>query len=180
MAKSGAEWGVVEEKTSRFRSIRSPLRLVTMSSTPNSNPIFSGEFRHALDSKKRVTVPARWRSSDADEFYLIEDRSRTFLKVMPPAQFKSVGEKAMENAAISPSDRAKFLRLFYSRAIQVVADKQGRMLVPENYGKPLGLEGEVVLVGAYETFEIWNAKTWEANKERESATYDQVAELLGL
>jgi MraZ protein len=62
----------------------------------------------------------------------------------------------------------------------VVADKQGRVLVPEEMGRLVGLSGEVVLVGAFETFEIWNPETWEATKRSSEASYDRVAELIGL
>jgi MraZ protein len=151
-----------------------------MSSAPNTPLIFSGEFCHALDSKNRVTVPARWRSGDADEFFLLADRSGGFLRVMPPAQFRAVGEKLASNPAITPKDRAVFLRHFYSRSQQVVVDKQGRMLVPEDLGRAIGLQGEAVLVGAHETFELWNPEIWAQTKQGEQATFDRVADLVGL
>ncbi|MEI6715699.1 MAG: hypothetical protein WCO60_18255 [Verrucomicrobiota bacterium] len=149
-----------------------------MNSVQNSTPMFSGEFCHSLDSKNRVTVPARWRCSDADEYFLIADRSGSFLRVMPPDQFRAVGEKLAANPAITPKDRAIFLRHFYSRSQQVVVDKQGRMLVPEELGKALRLDGEAVLVGALETFELWNPVAWAETKQSESTTFDRVADLV--
>jgi MraZ protein len=70
--------------------------------------------------------------------------------------------------------------LFYSGAQQVVSDKQGRVIVPEELGKAVGLKGEVVLVGALETFELWNPAAWTATKQREESTFDRVADLIGL
>lgn len=151
-----------------------------MSTTQNPAPIFSGEFCHTLDPKNRVTIPSKWRAGEADEFYVRADSSGLFLRVMPPDQFRAVGEKLNGNPAISPKERAEFLRRFYSGSQQVVADKQGRVLVPEELGRPVGLSGEVVLVGAFETFEIWNPETWEATKRSSEASYERVAELIGL
>jgi MraZ protein len=151
-----------------------------MDPKPNSAPIFSGEFRHALDSKNRVTVPSRWRSSEADEFFLIADRSGSFVRVMPPEQFRAVGEKLAANAAIAPKDRSVFLRHFYSRSQQVVLDKQGRLVVPEEMGRQLRLAGEAVLVGTHETFELWNPVAWAQTQQSETATFERVADLLGL
>lgn len=151
-----------------------------MNSQQNTPPIFSGEFCHSLDSKNRVTVPSRWRNTDADEFFLMADRSGSFLRVMPPEQFRAVGEKLASNPAITPKDRSVFLRHFYSRSQQVVVDKQGRMLVPEELGKVLGLKGEAVLVGAHETFELWNPEAWARTKQTEADTFDKVADLVGL
>jgi MraZ protein len=151
-----------------------------MNIAQNPPPIFSGEFCHALDPKNRVTIPAKWRSSEADEFYVRADSSGRFLRVMPPEQFRAVGDKLNANPSVSPKERAEFLRRFYSGSQQVVADKQGRMLVPEELGKALGLAGEAVLVGAFETFEIWNPETWEATKRAGEENYERVAELIGL
>ena len=42
------------------------------------------------------------------------------------------------------------------------------------------LKGEAVLVGGRSRFEIWNAKRWAEVSAAESASYRQVAELIGL
>jgi len=170
----------VVQKAHGIPRCNSLLLSLPMDPMSNSTPIFSGEFSHALDAKNRVTVPSRWRNTDADEFFLIADRSGAFVRVMPPSQFRSVGEKLASNPAITPKDRAVFLRHFYSRSQQVVVDKQGRLLVPEEFGKKLALDGEVVLVGTHETFELWNPKAWAEIKKDETSTFDRVADLVGL
>lgn len=151
-----------------------------MTPVQNPPPIFSGEFCHSLDPKNRVTIPSRWRTTEADEFFLMADRSGQFLKVMPPEQFRAVAEKLKTDPKITPKDRTVFLRLFYSGAQQVISDKQGRMIVPEELGKAVGLKGEVVLVGALETFELWNPTAWAATKQTEESTFERVADLIGL
>ena len=145
-----------------------------------STPIFSGECCHSLDGKNRVTIPSRWRQGDADEFYLMIDRTNTFLRAMPPAEFRAVASKIENDPAVTPKDRAVFLRHFYSRSAQVVADKQGRLVLPEAACEKLGLKGEIMLVGAHRTFEFWNKEKWAATQQTEEATFDRVAELAGL
>ena len=155
-----------------------------MTPAQNSAPVFSGEFCHALDVKNRLTIPARWRVTDADEFHLIADRSGQFIRVMPPEQFRAVGDKLASNPAITPRDRKTFVHLFFSKATHVVLDKQGRMLVPEELVKELGkearLEGDVMLVGAYDTFELWSPAVWTATQAAELSTFERVADLIGL
>jgi len=150
----------------------------------NSTPVFSGEFCHALDVKNRLTIPARWRVSEADEFHLIADRSGQFVKVIPPEQFRAVGDKLASNPAITPKDRKMFVHLFFSKAMHVVLDKQGRMVVPEELIKELAknarLQGDVMLVGAYDTFELWTPALWSATREAELSTFERVADLIGL
>src|SRR5437764_9746792 len=114
-----------------------------MSADPTTPPIFSGRVSHALDSKNRVTIPSRWRQSDADEFFLMPDPTNTFLRAMPPAQFRAVAERVAHDPAITPKDRTIFNRWFYSSSVQVFTDKQGRMLVPEEMCESLELKGEL-------------------------------------
>ena len=100
--------------------------------------------------------------------------------MMPPAEFRAVGERVEANPSITLKQRQEFKRQFYSQSQSVVTDKQGRMLVPEALGKRGGLQGEVVLVGMHETFELWNPEAWAAAKRTEQATFAEVAELIGL
>src|SRR3954470_595581 len=104
-----------------------------MSASASPAPIFSGRTAHALDSKNRVTIPSRWRQGESDEFFLMPDRKNQFLRAMPPAQFRAVADRIELNTALTPKDRAVFKRRFYSGAVQVFTDKQGRMLVPEEF-----------------------------------------------
>lgn len=143
-------------------------------------PIYSGEFRHALDPKNRVTIPSRWRRSEADEFYLMPDRTNRFLRAMPPAEFAAAVDRVTNNPQVSMSDRAVFLRHFYSSSQHMVVDKQGRLLIPEEHRARLDLRGEIVLSGARDTIEIWNAQTWDQAKTAEADTFNRVAELAGL
>src|SRR3954468_7307861 len=146
-----------------------------MSADLTPQPIFSGRVSHALDSKNRVTIPSRWRRTEADEFFLMPDRTNTFLRAMPPAQFRAVADRIANDPAITPSDRAIFNRHFYSNSVQVVADKQGRMLVPEELCELLELKGELIFVGVHDTFEVWNKQRWEASTSTQLPVYSRVA-----
>ena len=151
-----------------------------MSASAPPAPIFSGRTAHALDSKNRVSIPSRWRRGEADEFFVMLDRTNTFLRAMPPAEFRAVADKIELNTALTPKDRSIFKRRFYSGAVQVFADKQGRMLLPENFCELLDLRGEIVFVGVHDTFEVWNKQRLAEADAKEEGTYDRVAELAGL
>jgi MraZ protein len=151
-----------------------------MSADLTPPPIFSGRVSHALDSKNRVTIPARWRHTDADEFFVMPDPTETFLRVMPPTQFRAVADQVANDPAVTPKDRAVFKRLFYSGSVQVFADKQGRMLVPDEFCELLDLKGELMFVGVHDQFEVWNKKRWEDTHGTQKTIYTRVAELAGL
>jgi len=152
-----------------------------MSSEQIPFPEFTGTVCHGLDSKNRITIPARWRRGDADEFFLMPDRTNKFLRAMPPAQFRAIADKIATDPNLSERDRSVFMRNFYSSVQHATADKQGRLLLPEDYCKRLSLlKGEVMLVGARDRFEIWNKVVWESSREAELASYDRTLDNYGL
>ena len=100
--------------------------------------------------------------------------------ILPPAEFDRVKSDVEANAAISPADRRKFIRRFYALAQMVAVDKQGRVLLPEDYCRRLGLEGEVVLIGSHSRVEIWNTERWAASTAEEDEVFRRVAGEVGL
>jgi MraZ protein len=153
-----------------------------MATQTQSQPIFSGRFRHALDEKKRITVPSKWRASDSDEFFVVPDPTSSFLLVLPPEEFQKVEQQAQENTKITAQERREFIRHFYSNAHQCSTDRQGRMLLPDDHCSQVGLKaGEVVmLIGSLKRIEIWNSKRWDKKAEHSLPTYKKVADLVGL
>jgi len=88
---------------------------------------------------------------------------------------------AAESAGnISARDRRIFLRHLHSRAQHGSVDRQGRLVLPEELCKQVGLKGEVALVGGRGRFEIWNLQRWKKAHEDETATYQHVAGVIGL
>ena len=147
---------------------------------PTSKPIsYAGTFERSMDAKNRVTIPASWLNGGPDEFHAIPHPGGDFLMVMPPEEFDSV-EMSIKQSGIPSDMQRKAIRQFYSQARAVAADSNGRILLPEEQCDALKLEGEVVLVGGRSRFEIWNAKRWAKVSAEESASYLQVAGMIGL
>jgi MraZ protein len=151
-----------------------------MDSSEVAQPIYAGEFRHAMDAKKRVTIPSRWRRADLDEFFAIPNLKEGFLMVMPPAEFKRLADKVEHDRTLKPEERAKFMRQFSSRAQHVVGDKQGRIVLPDEQSRVLNLHDEVVLVGNYTRFEIWDPEKWQKSTEQDAPAFNYLMERIGI
>src|ERR1700751_4099671 len=141
---------------------------------------FAGEFRHSVDEKNRITIPSRWRRDKAEEFILLPEATHQFLLVMLPKEFAKMSSAAETNQNVPPRDRRVFLRQLHSRAQHAGADRQGRLVLPEDLCRTLGLKGEVALVGTRGRFEIWNLQRWKRAHEEETPTYQHVAKEIGL
>jgi MraZ protein len=141
---------------------------------------YAGEFRHLIDEKNRITIPARWRRGSAEEFIILAEATHQFLLVMPPEEFSRMSAAAEADSSVSARDRRVFFRQLHARAQHAVADKQGRLVLPEELCKKVGVKGEVVLVGGRGRFEIWNLQKRKKADAEETPTYQHVANVIGL
>lgn len=150
---------------------------------PASAPqtFFAGEFRHQIDEKHRVTIPSRWRrNGETEEFLLVPEQNLQCLLVMSPNEFGRLGVSAANASGVSARDLRIFQRQLHARAQHGSADKQGRLVLPDDLCKQLDLKGEVALVGGAGRFEIWNLARWKRAHQDEHTTYRHVANLVGL
>jgi MraZ protein len=136
--------------------------MVTLISN-SSAPLFTGEFRHAIDGKSRLTIPSAWRFEEEAEFFLTPSSTGTCLKVITRFEIDRIRSEA---AALPGVQRAEVLRALGAATRQCRLDKAGRLVVPEDFTGPLNLSGEVTMIGAMENFEIWNSQTWALTKAR--------------
>jgi len=133
-----------------------------MDSIASAQAFYAGEFRHAIDEKNRITIPSRWRRKNAEEFILLPDSQNQFLLVMSPEEFARMSAAAESNASVAARER------------------RGRLVLPEELCRKIGLKGEVALVGGRGRFEIWNVTRWKRAHEEETPTYQHVANVIGL
>ena len=145
-----------------------------------SQTFYAGEFRHFIDEKNRITIPARWRRDGAEEFIILPEANHQLLLVMPPEEFSRMSAAAESDTNISARDRRVFFRQLHARAQHGGADRQGRLVLPVDLCKEIELKGEVALVGGRGRFEIWNLQRWKRAHEEETPTYQHVANLIGL
>jgi MraZ protein len=151
-----------------------------MDSLSPPQAFYAGEFRHSIDEKNRITIPSRWRRDEAEEFILLPEANHQFLLIMSPEEFARMSLSAELSEGVSARDRRVFLRQLHSRAQHAAGDRQGRLVLPEELCRKIGLKGEVALVGGRGRFEIWNLQRWKRAHEEETPTYQHVANVIGL
>src|SRR3954452_21573322 len=138
-----------------------------MDLSSQSQTFYAGNFRHSIDEKNRLTIPSRWRKGEPEEFIILPDPRGQFLLVMAPEEFSRMTTALENNSSITPDQRRIASRHLHAQAQHGAADKQGRLVLPEDLCKQLGLKGEVTLVGGRGRFEIWNVDKWSRSAESE-------------
>ncbi|RME87055.1 MAG: division/cell wall cluster transcriptional repressor MraZ [Anaerolineae bacterium] len=121
--------------------------------------MFLGQYRHSLDEKGRLTIPARFRELLVDGAFITQGFDRC-LMVMTTEYFRQVYERINAMNLADPTARL-LRRLILSNAYPVETDKVGRILVPQRLREVVGLDSEAVIAGQGEYFEIWSPPSWD-------------------
>jgi MraZ protein len=136
-----------------------------------------GEFRHQIDSKRRMSLPAKFRK-ELGKKVIITQGLDNCLFIYPISQWEKVVGKLSE-LSMGQSDSRAITRFLLAGAVEVEIDSLGRVLLPEYLTDFAGLSSRAVLVGVSERLEVWNEERWDNYKRRTAESADAVAEKLG-
>ena len=120
--------------------------------------MFYGQYHHTLDSKDRMTIPAKFRELVGEGVFVFQGFDHN-LMVFTKDHFEILSQQ-VDGTDLTNTDARLMRRLFFATAEWVDVDKAGRILVPGFLKKAAGLNNEVVLVGAGKFFEIWSKELW--------------------
>jgi MraZ protein len=120
--------------------------------------MFLGQFQHNLDEKGRLMIPARYRELLAAGAFITQGFDRC-LMVMTDAYFAQVYDRINSMNLADPTARL-LRRLILSNAYPVEVDKVGRILLPGNLRQVIALNGEAIVAGQGDYFEVWNPADW--------------------
>ena len=135
-----------------------------MNSAKNKEPAYYNSwFRHAVDDKRRLQIPAKWRPAGAEvELTLIlwpKGGQGPCVRVLPPAQMARLLQ-SIDQMQNSDQKKVVLKRIIGRGSAQATVDKAGRICLPEEMVREAELSGEVVLVGLLDRFEIWNPERY--------------------
>ncbi|ACB84878.1 division/cell wall cluster transcriptional repressor MraZ [Natranaerobius thermophilus] len=136
--------------------------------------MFMGEFRHSLDSKGRVIVPAKFRKGLGDNFVATRGLDNCIF-VYPMNEWKVLEEK-IRQLPLTKSDARAFSRFFLSGASECELDKQGRISLPSNLRDYAALQKDVVIIGVSNRVEIWSQEKWDNYQQQAESSFENIAE----
>jgi MraZ protein len=136
-----------------------------------------GEYLHTLDSKKRISLPAKFRK-EVGRKVVITRGLDACLFMFPQKAWEKIAQK-VSSLPVGQSDTRGISRFLLSGAVEAEVDGAGRILIPEYLKEFADLKSRVVLAGVSDRVEIWNEKTWDEYKRRIERGADQMAQTLG-
>jgi len=149
----------------------------------NQPVIYSSLFRHGLDSKRRLQIPAKWRpTSEEFQFTLIlwpnGEGVGPCVMVLPPELVLELVTKLKTLPFADP--QAQTLRRLLGRdSSQVTMDKAGRICLPDEMAKAAGITGDTaVLTGLLDRFQIWSPESYDQVEAHDKALKSEAFKLI--
>ena len=121
--------------------------------------MFSGEFKHTLDTKNRLFIPAKHREELGESFMVAKSIRENCLKVYSMAEWEEYISPILK---MERKASEAILRALHRDAAQVSADAQGRIVVPAPRVEYAGITKTAVVVGCGKYAEIWSEENYEA------------------
>ena len=140
--------------------------------------MFYGEFAHGIDRKGRVILPARFREvakeNQIEKFFLTRGLDKCIFMF---TEFEwMTQEQKFKNMPFTKNESRAFNRLFFSGAIDVLPDRQGRFILPSYLKEYAEIDKETIILGISNRIEIWNSRKWREFYNNSSGSFESIAE----
>ena len=144
----------------------------------NRPQMLLGAYEHTIDDKNRLTLPAKFRESFAQDTVVVTRGLDGCLEV-----FRGEDWARRVKSRLAPMDplskeARKYQRFVFSGASESELDKQGRVMIPAPLLKHAQLSRDVVVTGMRDHLEIWDREAWGRELAEVEGSADDVAERL--
>jgi MraZ protein len=137
--------------------------------------MFLGEYTHTLDDKGRLTLPAKFREQMAHGVVVTRGLDGC-LFVFTYEDWKSFTSILSQQLPFTQRSARDFSRLFFSGAVDIIPDRQGRILIPSYLREYANLDSEVVIIGANTRLELWTPDQWKQTLLDVESNAEMIAE----
>jgi MraZ protein len=129
----------------------------------NGNMPYLGQHLRGVDHG-RIILPTEWRTPGSPREFMVTVwpvMAREYLLVLPPSRWEVI-QRNLEGLSLTDEQAATVERLISSSTFKRSLDSYGRLPLPEEPARMLGIEDEAMLVGRMNKFEVWNPARFAA------------------
>lgn len=117
-----------------------------------------GEYRHAIDAKNRIFLPAKLREALGENLVVSKGTDKC-VNVYSEEKWAEFEEKI----STLPSFKARKVKVWMNAfAFDVTVDVQGRIAIPPQLREYAALEKAIVSIGVDDHMEIYNEEYYDA------------------
>jgi MraZ protein len=142
--------------------------------------MFYGEYLHSIDRKGRIILPAKFRESAKAHFiekFFVTRGLDKCLFMFSEEEWRSQ-ESKFKAISFTKQQARTFNRLYFSGAVEVSPDKQGRILLPQYLKDFAQIKRDVMVVGVSNRIEIWAKDEWQEFYGSSRQSFEEIAEKL--
>ncbi|PID58164.1 MAG: division/cell wall cluster transcriptional repressor MraZ [Ignavibacteriae bacterium] len=140
--------------------------------------MFLGSFNYSMDSKGRISIPAKLRKlvdpKSNDSFVMTRGTTKC-IDLYPMNFWEELVQSKLNRLNSFDPEEARFLRMFLQQAAEDKLDSQARLLIPKNLIEYAEIGKEVLIIGANKKIEIWNPKIYDEYINSSDLTFAEVA-----
>lgn len=142
--------------------------------------MFYGEYEHSIDRKGRLILPAKFRemakANFIEKFFVTRGLDKC-LFMFAEEEWKTQEQK-FKSLSFTKKETRKFNRVYFSGAVDLTVDSQGRFLIPPYLKDYAGIKREVVIIGVSNRIEIWSKDIWQEFYAQSRDSFEDIAEKL--
>ena len=142
--------------------------------------MFYGEYLHSIDRKSRLILPAKFREASKANFiekFFITRGLDKCLFMFSEEEWRAQ-ESKLKAIPFAKQEARTFNRLYFSGAIEIIPDRQGRILLPQYLKDFAEIKKDVIIVGVSNRIEIWAKEKWQAFYGSSRSSFEEIAEKL--
>jgi MraZ protein len=122
---------------------------------------YVGSYQHQIDEKGRLSLPAQYRREDPEQTLVLVHVLPNALTLYPEKTWAEVEVRLRDMMRLQPQARPWLLGVM-ANAVEVVPDKQGRILIPQRLQEAVEIRNTVTLVGMLDRIELYAPEKFAA------------------
>ncbi len=140
--------------------------------------MYFGSYEHTLDEKNRLLIPKKLKEGLKENAFLyILKGFESCLAVYNQDEFDKL-IKQSESISFNKKNSRDYLRLMLSSVTELNIDKVGRIQLPQQLINKFQISRNVIIIGVYDHFEIWDKTKYEEYQSEANERFEQIAESL--
>ena len=134
-----------------------------------------GSYQNSIDAKNRFIVPAKFRDDLGYKCILAKSLDKCL--VIYPMSTWEEQQKVLATLPRSDEKARAYLRYTYANATDCDFDKQGRVVIPEEWRSYARIEKELVTIGMLDRVEIWAKDVYDNDKNGGMLSAEDLSEI---
>jgi len=143
--------------------------------------VFTSDYKHSLDPKKRLTIPSEWREyiGESKEVFILPNTQKGCLRIFTGQEMDARLSKLL-NIKLADAEMNNYARVIAENSQRTKWDSQGRIRIKDKLLQLADLVDDVIFVGTLNCFELWNPELLAKLREEEAPSLEESLSKLGI